>query len=293
MRMSLIPILALLFLAPSLPARAASIAFETSAKCFDKAEVKMSDGGPSFATAQCDYSVNETFILRNVGTTQGSAMALATSRSVGVKVQGDGQLNTQLNTGFGVELFARAELIDVFIMDAQFPDGTPVPSGFLQINALAQGQLDFYGTDSLNDFSFAELNYLLSVGPAGGGSDNVMRFPTSLTDPQFVAAPLAGVIPWISGQPIQILMQANASLDAKLEASGSFSGIVEFGNSLDWLGITNVTDEDGNPVASFTAMSPDTGVDWSQAVVPEPASFVLVGAVIVGLGWMRRRDLVS
>ena len=93
-----------------------------------------------------------------------------------------------------------------------------------------------------------------------------------------MAVPLAGVVPWIRGQPIQIQMLANASLDALLEASGSFSGIVEFGNSLDWLGITSVTDDAGNPVASFTAMSPDTGVDWGQTPVDTDGDGVSDGA---------------
>lgn len=83
-------------------------------------------------------------------------------------------------------------------------------------------------------------------------------------------------------------MWAEASLDAKLEASGNFDGIVEFGNSLDWLGITSVTDGEGNPVASFTAISPDTSVDCGQAAVPVPAAVWLFGSGLLGLVGMAR-----
>jgi hypothetical protein len=254
-------IVLLLFILP--PVRAASVFFETSAKAFDKAVAVQSDGGAG-PFAQVDHTVNTSFPLRNIGNTKGTATAIAGPRMVGLKLEGEAQLNTQLNTGFGVELKAKAQVIDVFILDARLPDGSVVPSGFFGFSALARGQVDFYGTTTLNDFSSAELRYTLNVGQLGGGSDDILRMPTSASSPRIVATPLAGVIPWFQGQPVQILMLADASLDAKLEASGNFDGIVEFGNSLEWQGITDVTDDAGNPVASFTAMSPDTGVDWGQ-----------------------------
>jgi hypothetical protein len=243
------------------------------------------EGGPGFTAAHCNYAVNiNNFIQNTNGLTIGDATATVGFRSVGVKATAETDLQTNLPENFGAAVSASAALDDVFIMDASFPNGTPVPSGFLQVNLVTTGfvNLDIVGSGQLSE---AHLNYTLLVGGSSVAVNSIdfMFFDGS----QSVTAILNGVIPWTAGVAIPIHMEASASVDANLTFSGSVDASADFGNSLDWIGITNVTDESGNPVASFSALSPE-GLDWG-VVVPIPAAVWLFGSGLLGLVGIARR----
>jgi len=89
--------------------------------------------------------------------------------------------------------------------------------------------------------------------------------------------------------PIQIKVALNVSADAN--HSGSASG--EFGNTLEWGGITELRDNTGALVDSYNLVS-GSGVDWRQAVsapavVPLPAGIWLLFSGLFSLAPALRR----
>jgi hypothetical protein len=283
------------FLAVALYAPAVA-AFTTSttasATCIDTSAIEDQDGGPGFTSAHCDHSVTiNNFIVQQNGLTTGDASAIIGFRSVGVHATASADLQTNIPEDFGAQVNASAQIDDVFLMDASFPNGTPVPSGFMQINAVTTGlvSLDIVGSGLL---STASLDYTLVVGGVSVAIDSVQLGLGGGTSPQPVTAVLSGVVPWTAGVAIPIHMAANASVEANLTFNGSVDAEANFGNSLDWVGISDVTDENHVPVASFTALSP-AGLDWGAAVVPEPSAIFLVGTSLVGMIGLGRRRLGS
>lgn len=66
--------------------------------------------------------------------------------------------------------------------------------------------------------------------------------------------------------------------------------LADLGHTIAWAGISNLRDQNGQTLASFTAISPSSGFDYIQpfaSVVPEPTSAALM---LTGLlGWVARR----
>jgi hypothetical protein len=271
-------LLGILIAAVSSPAGALSTGLSAAVTCTDQNPVD-TDGGAGVPSAQCSYQVNRGGLDSRVGTIDASSSASAGFRSVGVSGSVEAEVVTRFPVNFGATTSAQATLEDTFLMDASFPNGTPVPSGFLNVNVATSGFMDLiYSGQAL--LSTATLSYSLSVGAAGTG-DVITIFPG---DPSAVfSALLPVVIPWQQGVPLTVSMSASATVDGILTDDGSVDISVDFGNSLHWLGITEVTDSDGVPVASFSAVSGD-GVDWGQ-VVPEPSTALLlaVGVCLLAL----------
>ena len=69
---------------------------------------------------------------------------------------------------------------------------------------------------------------------------------------------------------IPVIMKATLTVTGQLTDDGDVDLMVDFSNSLDWVSITNVTDDAGVPVASFTALSSD-GSDWAARRTPSRA----------------------
>lgn len=247
---------------------ALSLNMSATAKCLLGGNIVDEDGGPGFPVAHCDRQVNiNNIVVKKNGTTTGDALAIAGFRNVGVSATASADLQTNLPENFGAVVTASAQVQDTFFMDAALPDGTPVGNGFMQINVVTQGSVSLTtgGSASSSLFSEANLNYVLTVGGFAVASNQVNLVPGD--GPQIVTAVLAVTVPWQRGLAIPIFMTANASVDANLTFSGSVEARADFGHTMRWMGISNVTDADGNPVGSFTALSPEGG-DWGTSSCP-------------------------
>jgi len=274
---------------------AAALSFQAEAVCIDNGEVKDGiAGGLAVPSASCSYSVNKTFPLRHNGSATASAQGIVAGRSVGADLSVDASLSTQIGGVFGAKAETTARLSDMFIVTASLPLGTPLGNGLMDISALATGQirLDTDGAATVN--TMALLNYAIVVGPSiathtellflgdlAPGEIRVINVP-------FVIA----AVPFLGTAAIPIEMSVNAKLVGELVDDGSVDGRIQFANSLDWLGITRVTDMAGTPVASFSAISSDTGTDWGAlAPVPEPAHWLLFasGLGVLAVAVRRRR----
>lgn len=259
----------------------AAFSFEAEAVCIDDGTVKDGiPGGVAAPSAACTFTVNRGGINRRAGSASANAQAIAAARAVGVDVTVDATLtDTFVPTVFGATAKADARLDDVFVMTGTLPTGTPVSNGLMDIQAVATGQirLDANGAATLNTRAF--LNYAIAVG-SGGASETQLVFLGDLMpgEVRVINVPFViPAVPFTAGLAIPVQMSARADLFAELEHEGSIEGRIEFGNSLDWTGITNVTDAAGTPLASFSAISPDTGVNWGAAApIPEPAAWLLL-----------------
>lgn len=70
---------------------------------------------------------------------------------------------------------------------------------------------------------------------------------------------------------------------------GFFSASADIFSTIEWAGISDVRDGEGNPVASFTAMSGD-GIDYAtgvEAAVPAVAPIALLSVAALAFGVRR------
>jgi hypothetical protein len=254
--------------------------------CIDDGVVKDGIGGGIAApSAACSYDVSRGGINRRTGTAAGNAQGVAAPRAVGVDVATDvGLIDTFAPTVFGARAVADARLEDVFIPVGELGIGTTVSNGLMDIHAVATGQirLDAQGAATPNTRAF--LNYAIAVGTAGtSATELVFLGDLAPGEIRLISVPFViPAVPFVSGLPITVQMAARADLLAELDHEGSIDGRIQFANSLDWVGIANVTDAAGTPLARFSAFSPDTGVDWGALTpVPEPSAWAML---LCGLG---------
>jgi hypothetical protein len=182
-----------------------------------------------------------------------------------------------------------AKYRDTFFLDAIDSTGLRVFSGTFTATATFSGTAEASGSGSYN--ALATVFGSMTVGNIGSPSQRILT--TDGSRPLFL--PVSINVPWVAGAPIPILMQAVAEASGSAgnqvgSASGSFSAEGDLMSTIEWTGITEVLDGNGNPVSSFTAMSAD-GIDYAtgSAVVPLPATAWLFGSAIIGAGLINRR----
>lgn len=272
-------LLAVLLLVPLAPraADALSLGLDSSATCLDNGVVRDQMSGAS--SSSCTHQVSQGGFLPRQLDMDGSVTAVAAFRSVGLDADAHVAQNASIPLPATVSLTADASMQDVIVLDASFPNGTPVPGGFFSLSALATGTMGFTGFP-LSNASQAVLDVSILVGGVSAASGQFVIDPA--TPAAGIALPIAAVIPWVQGTPIPVVMQASFSGDLVLAVDGDVSLDVDFSGSLDWLGITEVTDDTGTPVASFTATTPE-GRDW-VAPLPEPGAAWLLAAAAVLAG---------
>ena len=274
-------LLAVLLLLPTpRAADALTLGLDSSATCIDNGVVRnQQSGAPS---SSCTHQVSQGGFTPRQLDMDGTATAVAAFRSVGLDADAHIDQNAFIPLPATVSLTADASMQDVIVLDASFPNGTPVPGGFFSLSAAATGTMSFTGFP-LSNASQAVLDVSIVVGGFAAGSGQFVIDPA--TPVTGIALPIAAVIPWTQGVAIPVVMQVGFSGDLVLAVDGDVSLDVDFSGSLDWLGITEVTDASGTPVASFTATTPE-GRDWVSPL-PEPGAVALLGAGAAVLGLRR------
>lgn len=169
---------------------------------------------------------------------------------------------------------ASSTMRDSFVVAATDASGQPVTSGIATIVIGVEASASAEGIAG----SLGSVVWAFDVGPFSTFG-RVLATSNNPTD--FFGDSFAFPIPWTSTTPVTVTFRATAEGSIAAGAAGSYSGLGSFDQSLEWRGISSVTDSAGNPVASFTALSPD-GFDYSVAV-PEPGSIALVAIGLAGL----------
>jgi hypothetical protein len=88
------------------------------------------------------------------------------------------------------------------------------------------------------------------------------------------------------GFPIQLgfqlttLVRADAGTDNFRGSGAGAAATLDYGNTVAWDGITGVFDQTGAPITNYSVLS-ESGFDYTQSAVPEPAAWLLL---IVGFG---------
>ncbi len=286
-----ISILSLAALLPDVVSAATTTSVQTSAKCIDDGVVKASQIR-SNAPSGCTYLVDRPGFNRRAGDSRGFANGFVVANTAGVAAFSNSVLeDTALPTVFGAETRAFSRVSGYFRPNGTAANGARVGSGYMTINFSATGSLLLAGQGDDFVTSNGYLRYSVDI-------DNQVREEReydvfAISDSQTIGTlHEATGIHWDGNSLMQFGMQAEAYSYAILENVGKVDVEIAFFNTLRWLGISNVTDELGRPVASFTAISDDGTFDWATASpVPQPPTSWLFasGALALLFRCCRRR----
>jgi len=265
-----------------MPHAHAAISSSTTAYCFDSLGgiVKTLEGA---GAVSCEF---ESSNVAHTASGRASVTLKAGERRVGVNSSASASLMRvydYLPAQTVVQGRGHIRLTDSFDVVAKDSFGNSVAAGFMNVDVLASGELSLAGSGAgISGLSFAQLRYDFHLTSATGTSE-IVKIDYAGAVP--LQALLSERIEWKAGERLLLTLELEAGTDAAMTADGSAEAKVNFGNSLDWLGARNVTDLNGVPVASFSLISADTGVDWGvyTPAVPEPAAWALM---LLGLGWL-------
>lgn len=259
----------------------AELTDEVSSACTDSlGGIVLIEPSSNAGFSSCYFSMSNS---EHVASGAASVQLKVADRKVGVVSSANASL--QLLDAVGgmtvVQSAGRAKLTDTFGAVAKDAAGNAVAAGYMDVDVLATGTMSFSGTgEGLSGSSYARISYIFDLQYGGNVAKSFM-----LTSPgtQPLSARLSHRIEWFAGDKIWLSMEVDAATNAFLFGNGTADAKVDFGNSLDWLGVRNVTDLNGVPVASYSMVSADSGIDWGvyTPAVPEPASW---GLLLAGLG---------
>lgn len=264
----------------------AGLTLEVSSTCIDSL-----GGIEDIHPASSGGSTNCNFTSSNAEhTASGSAFTTirAGQRRVGIDSKATASLNRvhdYMPAYTIVQTTGHITLTEQLVMGATDAQGTPVTSGYMDVNVLASGVVSLSGSGAgLSGVSSSKLRYRFEMSP---GSHVDGEFEINYADSVAADGLLTERWFWESGASTTLTLEVETFTSAFMTATGSADARVDFGNSLDWLGVRNVTDIHGAPVASFSMVSADTGVDWGkyQPPVPEPATWGLMLAGLGFVGW--------
>lgn len=281
----LLPGFALLPLLLPVPASALSLAFSATAEC-DAGLGRVTNSGPMLG-ASCSQ---EQYIPGPPGqnvTITADASARSNWGQKRIGAQAEALIGMSRPAGlFHASATTMIRLTDEFNIQAQNAGGLAVTSGTFSATLTVVGSLQSLAVADATAVTGARLDYDLRVGDATPVVNTLLVTPDQLVP---FAFPVVFTASWVQGLPVLVDMKAIATAVAEATGENGVLSNAQFGNSLEWGGIQAVYDEQGTPVASFTAMSAD-GVDWSTeaAVVPVPAALPMLASGLGVLVWARR-----
>ncbi len=217
--------------------------------------------------------------------------------------------NTSGSAQFVEGAFAQAgsRWIDTWTVNAPALTGTAgTMFASVVVDANTAVTLDTLPLGALGACAQAGWTLNLSGGEFGGGLINAVGGQEvcedaggTYTQNQGSAGTFSFSVPIIFGQEHgwDMTWRATSSVYGWVDDGGSLTGSaeLEFSNTVQWLGVSQVQDANGNPVA-FTMVS-GSGVDWTSAVplqvVPLPATIWLLGTALAGVATRFRNRRVS
>jgi len=207
----------------------------------------------------------------------GTTAAANVASDVGV-IRSHATATRNSGTGTGARAQGVARFQDSFLVTALDSVSNSVLSGFLTVIVDVDAPVTLPETLCSSCSFLGSVQWNFSVGSGSQQGRTLLTMGSGTTGGHFALQ-----IPWAAGTPIDILFFAN--LQTSVVTLGTATGTGDF--IIPWGGISAVTDSNGVPVQSFTALNSE-GFDYALAV-PEPTSGILLGLGLGALLTVRRR----